>query len=371
MRFATQSAAASTSCARSGSALTDGIAISSARAFFSSSCDGATGAQSSRGVSGDVADALSVGERAELLQALVLDLPDALARDVECAADRVERPRLLAVEAVAKLEHPPLALGERAEDRPERLALERRLSELVRKRCGLVGEEVAELGLVVVADRLLERDRCLRAPTDVLDLVERHLELVRDLVGRRLASTLGAQLPLRAKDAIQLLDHVYGHANRPALVCDGPGDSLADPPRRVCRELEALAVVELLRRADEANRPFLDQVEEGQALVPVALRDRDDEAEVRLHHRLFRAVVAALDAFRELDLLGRREQPNAADVLQEELQGVRRDLGRGLDFGGHVLLGRDDLDLRLVERRVELVQLRRLEPELVERERDL
>jgi hypothetical protein len=50
--------------------------------------------------SGDVANALSVGERAQLLQALVLDLPDPLARDVERATDLVERARLLAVEPV-------------------------------------------------------------------------------------------------------------------------------------------------------------------------------------------------------------------------------------------------------------------------------
>ena len=66
----------------------------------------------------------------------------------------------------------------------------------------------------------------------------------------------------------------------------------------------------------------------GQALVPVPLRDRDDEAEVRLDHRLLRPVVAALDPLRELDLLRGREQVDLADVLEEELQRVGRDLAR-------------------------------------------
>ena len=87
-------------------------------------------------------------------------------------------------------------------------------------------------------------------------------------------------------------------------------------------------MVELLGRADEADRPLLDQVEERQPLVAVALRDRDDEAEVRLDHLLLRAVVAALDPLRELDLLGGGEQVDLADVLQEELQRVGRDLER-------------------------------------------
>ena len=111
--------------------------------------------------------------------------------------------------------------------------------------------------------------------------------------------------------------------DRPRLVGQRPGDRLADPPRRVGRELEPLAVVELLGRAHQAQRPLLDQVEEGQALVAVVLGDRDDQAQVRLDHLLLRVEVAALDPFRELDLLLRGQQSDLADVLQEQLQGIR------------------------------------------------
>ena len=147
-----------------------------------------------------------------------------------------------------------------------------------------------------------------------------------DLDRRRLAAALGAQLALRAQDLVQLLDDVDRHADRAALVGERARDRLADPPRRVGRELEALAVVELLGGADEADRALLDQVEEGQALVAVALRDRDDEAQVRLDHLLLRAVVAALDALGELDLLRSGQQADLADVLEEELERVAGDL---------------------------------------------
>jgi hypothetical protein len=54
------------------------------------------------------------------------------------------------------------------------------------------------------------------------------------------------------------------------------------------------------------------------------------------------------------------------------LQSVGRDLRLGLDFRlGLVRRRRDDRDLRLVERRVDVVELRRLELQLVEREREL
>src|SRR5205823_8452313 len=96
----------------------------------------------------DVAKLLSFGERLQLLQRLVLDLADPLARDVERPPDLVERARVLAAEPVAQLEHAALAMRERAEDLAQRLLAHRRLGGLVRQRHRLVGEEVPELGLL-------------------------------------------------------------------------------------------------------------------------------------------------------------------------------------------------------------------------------
>ncbi len=233
---------------------------------------------------------------------------------------------------------------------------------------------MAELGLVVVADRLLERDGRLRGAPDLLDLLDREVEVARDLGDRRLAGQLGPQLPLGPVNLVELLDDVHRHPDRAALVGDRAGDGLADPPGRVGRELEALAVVELLGRADEPDRSLLDQVEERQTLVAVPLRDRDDEAQVGLDHRLLGGVIAELDPLRELDLLRGGEERHLADVLEEELQRVGRDLRLGRPFllrFGLALLAADDVDLGLFERGVELVQLGRIEVELVERESDL
>src|SRR6185295_7555427 len=88
--------------------------------------------------------------------------------------------------------------------------------------------------------------------------------------------------------------------------------------------LEALAVVELLGRANEAQRALLDQVQERQALVAVVLRDRDDEPEVRLDHLLLRVEIAALDPASQIDFFLGGEEPDLADVLQEQLKAVGR-----------------------------------------------
>ena len=166
-----------------------------------------------------------------------------------------------------------------------------------------------------------------------------------DLVGGGLAAQLGDELALGAADLVELLDDVDGDADRARLVGERARDRLADPPGRVGRELEALAVVELLRGAHQAERALLDQVQERQPLVAVVLGDRDDEAQVRLDHLLLRVEVAALDALGEVDLLLGGQQADLADVLEEQLQRVRRHVRaqverRGLLRAAAALVGR-------------------------------
>src|SRR4051794_2442979 len=116
------------------------------------------GRQVARAALSDVAQFLRFGEALQLLQRLVLDLTDPFARDVERAADLVQRAGMLAAQAVAQLEHAALAVGEVLERLAQRLLGEYLGGAVVRRLGALVGDELAELGLLLVADRLLERD---------------------------------------------------------------------------------------------------------------------------------------------------------------------------------------------------------------------
>ena len=115
-----------------------------------------------------------------------------------------------------------------------------------------------------------------------------------DLLARRLAAVLLHEAARDAHELVDRLHHVDGDADRPRLVGDRARDRLADPPRRVGAELEALAVVELLDRADQADVAFLDQVEQRHAAADVLLRDADDEPQVRLGELLLGAEALAL-----------------------------------------------------------------------------
>src|SRR5215217_4521514 len=294
---------------------------------------GATNRPARAACSARVAEALGLRERLELLQGVVLDLPDPLARDVERAADLLERERARAGEAEAHLDHLALALRERVERAPDVLLAEVLRRHLERRDRGLILDEVAQLGLLLVADRLLEGDGLLRHAQDVAHLARRALGLPRDLLRQRLAAELLDELALDVYDLVELLHHVDGDADRAALVRDRPRHRLADPPGRVRRELVPAAVVELLDGADEAERALLDQVQEGQPAAEVALGDGDDEAQVRLDHLLLGDQVATLDALRQRDRAIGRQQLDLTDRTQVQAQRVEARLDREVDLG--------------------------------------
>src|SRR5215213_1870156 len=193
-----------------------------------------------------VLELAAAGGVAELAERLGLDLADPFAGDVELLADFLEGPRAPVLEAEAQLEHPSLAACQRVQN-----ALHLLLQELVRS--GLRGsegstvlDEVAEVGVLLLADRRLEGNRLLRDLDDLADLLRGDLDLLAlrhrlgDLLDRRLAAELLEELARDADEAVDRLDHVDRDADRPRLVGDGPGDRLPDPPRGVGGELEAL-----------------------------------------------------------------------------------------------------------------------------------
>ena len=102
----------------------------------------------------------------------------------------------------------------------------------------------------------------------------------------------------------------------------------------------------------------------------VLLGDRDDEAEVRVHHPVLRGLVSALDPLGQRDLLLRREQRVAPGLVEEELEGVGR-VDREVAVHVRALAGLRvaavvrELDAALVELGVERLEGLVLELELL------
>jgi hypothetical protein len=191
-------------------------------------------------------------------------------------ADCLERPRL-AIEAEAKLEDAALPLGEGIQSPADTLAPQGLLGLVERIGRFPVGEQVAQLALVVRADRLVQRNGRLSGAERLVDVLDREAGRLGELVLRRLPAKLDLESAGRTGQLLLALDHVHRHADRPGVVRHGALHRLADPPGGIRRELEAAAPIELLDRAVQAEGALLDQIQERNPEAPVALGDRHDQ----------------------------------------------------------------------------------------------
>src|SRR4051794_28515861 len=140
--------------------------------------------------------------------------------------------------------------------------------------------------ITFVADRRFERKWLLGNLQGLAHFFKRHAELLGKLLRRRLAADLIEHLSACAYDLVDGLDHMYGDTDGARLIGKRAADRLADPPRGIGRELVAASIFKFVDRSQEANVSFLDEVQELQAAIGVFLRDRNHEAEIRLHHLL-------------------------------------------------------------------------------------
>src|SRR5216110_3131019 len=114
---------------------------------------------------------LGSGGVAQLAQRLGLDLPYALARDVELLADLLQRVVGGHLDAEAHAQHLGLARRERVEHFLRHVAQAGEGRRVGGRERRLVLDEIAEVRVVVVTDRRLHRDRLLGDLEDLADLL--------------------------------------------------------------------------------------------------------------------------------------------------------------------------------------------------------
>ena len=84
---------------------------------------------------------------------------------------------------------------------------------------------------------------------------------------------------------------VQRHADDAALLGEGLENRLADPPDGVGDELDALGLVELVGRADQAEVALIDEVFQRNTAFAVQLGHQDHEAQIGLDQALRRPLV--------------------------------------------------------------------------------
>src|ERR1019366_4701220 len=124
---------------------------------------------------------------------------------------------VLTAEPVAQLQHTALAVGEVLEGLAERLLGEDLGGALIGRLGALVGDELAELRLLLVADRLLQRNGGLGGALDRVDLFGVDAGDLGDLMRGGLTAELGDELALGAADLVELLNDMHRDADRARL----------------------------------------------------------------------------------------------------------------------------------------------------------
>ena len=188
------------------------------------------------------------------------------------------------------------------------------------------------MGVLLLPHRRFEADGVLRQLQQLPHPGRLHVQLGGDLLDGRLPACAAQQLPRRLLHPVDALHQMHRDADGAALIGDGPGDGLPDPPCGVGGKLEAPVRFELLRRLHQAEVPLLNEVEERQAPPGVPLCHRDHEAEVRFAETAAGVLIPGLRGTGEGSLLLRGQQGHPADLLQIGLYRVvqRHPLGRKL-----------------------------------------
>ena len=189
----------------------------------------------------------------------------------------------------------------------------------------LIGDEVAQMAVLLLADGGLQAHRLLGHPHDLAHLIHGHIQRRADLVGGGLMAVLMQQLAGHLLHLIDGLHHVHRNADGAGLVRNGAGNGLANPPGGIGGEFEALGVIELIHRLDQAQVALLDQIQELHAAAHIPLGNRDHQTQVGLAQALLGALAlgaALLNVLGQLDLLIAGQQGHPADFLQVDLHGV-------------------------------------------------
>ena len=212
--------------------------------------------------------------------------------------------------------------------RVERAAHDARPCLLGDARVGIVGSGVGELraeaqvGSALVA---LEREWGAEHRQGVIQCADGQVHPAGQLRPRGTSTEDLGECVRLATHLMQRRHLAERHACEARLLRDRLEDRLADPPDGVRDELAAFHLVEPRGRAQQAEVALGHEVHERHVVVPVALRHRHDEAEVRAHQRVERLGLSGPRTCGERALLVAREQRVLADALEVGGERIARD----------------------------------------------
>ena len=165
---------------------------------------------------------------AQLPKGLRLNLADTLTGHIELLAHLFQRAGASILQTKAELEHLFLPGRQRIQHVDELLLQKGVAGRLGGFRSVLIRDKVAQVGVLLLTDGGLQRDRLLGDFQDLPYLVHRHVHLLGDFLRGRVVAQLLEELAGDPDDLVDGLHHMDRDTDGPGLVCDGAGNGLAD-----------------------------------------------------------------------------------------------------------------------------------------------
>jgi len=154
----------------------------------------------------------------------------------------------------------------------------------------------------------------------VLNLGFRQFQLLGDLAGARFPSKLLIELTLGFPDPVQRSCPIERQTNDAGMLGERLEHRLANPPDCIRNKLVPAFLVKAVRGLNETEVAVVDKIFEGQPLIRVLLRDRDDESEVRFDEPVKRVLVSLFDLARKSLFLFTLEQGCFVDLVEVNIE---------------------------------------------------
>ena len=157
----------------------------------------------------------------KLRERFAFDLANTFAGNAEFASDFLKRARMTVFKAITQRDDLALALSQTIKHLGKLLLQHGERRGIGRNHGGIVLDEVAQLGILFLADGRFERNRLLADLLNLAHALGGKPHLVADFLGRWLAAKFLQKLTLNAHKLVDGFDHMHRDANGARLVGNG------------------------------------------------------------------------------------------------------------------------------------------------------
>ena len=144
----------------------------------------------------------------------------------------------------------------------------------------------------------------------------RHIHLFRNFFRCRFSPQFLQELSAHTDQFVDRFYHMHGNPNGSCLICNSPGNGLADPPGSIGGKFISLTVIKFFHRLNQAHIPFLNQIQKQHPPTHIPFCNAHHKTQIGFRKTLFRFRIAQFHTLCQVNLLFCIQQRHLADFLE-------------------------------------------------------